>query len=164
MTDAQILDVVLKRAIRMVQQDDELHSSAYKSAKLVLTQQYGKKIFFAIMYNGVNTPFWIKFTKDNRSVMFHLPELPERLMSWKREIISKSMHNTSRCVECDFETLPKEIVHIFCSAIISALNDPKMSVGLSTFTNANIFDPEDTYEKVSIEADLMSFGNDMAFE
>jgi hypothetical protein len=59
-------------------------------------------------------------------------------------------------MDFDICKAPREVVHIFFSAIISALNTPGMSIGI--MANANeMFGPDETYEEVQIEADLMGF-------
>lgn len=158
MTDKQLLDIFLKRA----EASGKHYNPALKNPSIVITQQYGKKLYFSIKFDGSTSPFWLNFSKDGITMVFSLPEqLPNRLMDWKREIIRTIMNFHINYVEFDLEKSPKEIVHIFFSSLISALNTPGMSVGLFAYNNTNyIFEANETYEEISIEADLMSFDQD----
>ena len=156
MTDDQLLKVFLARAEKM----GKSYSAQFKNPRVVLTQQYGKKLYFALLFEGSTMPFWISFTKNGKKQVFILPELPERLMDWKHDVINKMLHTPFvNCIDFDICKEPKEVVHIFFSAIISALNTPGMSIGI--MANANeMFGPNETYEEVQIEADLMGFSDD----
>lgn len=158
MTDDQLLDVVLSRAAKV----GKSINSEYKNPKIVLTQQYGKKIYFTLKFEGSTTPFWISFAKNGTKQVFILPELPSRLMDWKRDTIKKIMNTPgmSNYIDFDIHAAPKEVVHIFFNAIISALNTPGMSIGLMVTISEDMFGPDETYEEVQIEADLMGFKND----
>lgn len=153
MTDEQLLKVFLTRA----EKTGKSYRAQLKNPRVVLTQQYGKKLYFALLFEGLTTPIWISFAKNGRKHVFILPELPERLMNWKHDIIRNLINNPFvNYIDFDICKAPKEIVHIFFSAIISALNTPGMSIGI--MANANeIFGPDETYEEVQIEADLMGF-------
>lgn len=155
MTDNQLLDVVYARAKKACKQ----FNSKLDNPRLVLIQQYGKKLYFALMLDGAITPMPLRFSKDGRSQVFILPELPERLMAWKHDIVRDIMKksNYPQYADFDINIEPKEVVHIFFSAIISALNTPGMSISVETL---EIFGPAETYEEVQVEADLMEFGND----
>lgn len=155
MTDQQLLDVILNRAVKCVN-DSLINDSHIKNVKLVLNQQYGKKLYFAFTYDSALAPLWITFKDNSKTQVFVLPELPDRLMDWKHNMIHEIQQSARACVEFDISTAPKEIVHIFFSAIISALNTPGMSVGL-TMANYTIFGSDETYEEVQIEADLLGF-------
>ena len=160
MTDDQLLDVVLSRAEKV---GKNIHSE-YKNPKIVLTQQYGKKIYFALKFDNSSLPLFLAFARNGTRQVFILPELPARLMDWKRDTIKKIMNTPgiNPYIEFDIHTMPKEVVHIFFSAIISALNTPGMSIGLMASCN-EMFGPDETYEEVQIEADLMGFKNDDCF-
>lgn len=153
MTDQQLLNVFLKRAAKA--------ADVFKhGVKLVLSQQYGKKLYFAIACENTNFytstyPWWITFSNNSKSSMFVLPELPDRLMDWKHSMIHEIQQSGNAYVDFDINTAPKEVVHIFFSAIISALNTPGMSVGLTA--GCTVFDANETYEEVQIEADLAGF-------
>ena len=148
MTDKQIVDMVLKRA-----------SKSLKKPRLVMTQQYNKKLYFNIIAEDCVFPYPIAFSSKGKTMVFILPELPERLMAWKMNIVKQIMSNRTYCIGFDINTFPKEIVHIFSSAIISALNTPGMGVHVMTSGLPMLFDPDETYEEVQIEADMMSFEN-----
>lgn len=156
MTDDQLLKVFLARA----EKTGKSYNAQLKNPRIILTQQYGKKLYFALMFEGSTTPFWISFAKNGMKQVFILPELPERLMDWKHDVIRKIIHTPfTNCIDFDIFKEPKEVVHIFFSAIISALNTPGMSIGI--MANADeMFGPNETYEEVQIEADLMGFKND----
>lgn len=158
MTDDQLLDVVLSRAAKV----GKNINSEYKNPKIVLTQQYGKKIYFALKFDNSSLPLFLAFARNGTKQVFILPELPSRLMDWKRDTIKKLMNTLgmSSYIDFDIHAAPKEVVHIFFSAIISTLNTPGMSIGLMFTTNEDIFGPDETYEEVQIEADLMGFKND----
>ena len=153
MTDEQLLKVFLARA----EKTGKSYNAQLKNPRVVLTQQYGKKLYFALMFEGSTIPFLMSFTKNGKKQVFILPELSDRLMDWKHDIIRKLINNPfTNYIDFDIYKAPKEIVHIFFSAIISALNTPGMSIGV--MTNANeMFGPNETYEEVQIEADLMGF-------
>lgn len=153
MTDEQLLKVFLTRA----EKTGKSYRAQLKNPRVVLTQQYGKKLYFALLFEGLITPLWIAFAKNGIKQVFILPELPERLMNWKHDIIRNLINNPFvNYIDFDICKAPKEIVHIFFSAIISALNTPGMSIGI--MANANeMFGPDETYEEVQIEADLMGF-------
>lgn len=151
MTDDQLLNVVLERASKAAKS----FNTQWKNPKLVLTQQYGKKIYFAIKFDNSRIPSFLTFAKNGLKQVFILPELSARLMDWKRDTIKKIANGY---VDFDIHKEPKEVVHIFFSAIISALNTPGMSIGLMASCN-EMFGPDETYEEVQIEADLMEFNN-----
>ena len=152
MTDEQLLKVFLTRAEKM----GKSYNAQLKNPRVVLTQQYGKKLYFALMFEGSTIPFLMSFTKNGKKQVFILPELPARLMDWKRDMIKKIANGY---VDFDIHKEPKEVVHIFFSAIISALNTPGMSIGMMASCE-DMFSPDETYEEVQIEADLMGFNND----
>lgn len=152
MTDDQLLDVVLSRAAKV----GKNINSEYKNPKIVLTQQYGKKIYFALKFENSSLPLFLAFARNGTKQVFILPELPARLMDWKRDMIKKIANGY---VDFDIHKKPKEVVHIFFSAIISALNTPGMSIGMMASCE-DMFSPDETYEEVQIEADLMGFNND----
>ena len=150
MTDKQFLDIFLKRAAIA----GKSYNATLKNPRVVIVQQYGRKLYFAVKFDGAVIPFWIKFAKDGLSKVFSFPEiLPEKLFKWKQETI----HNY---IDFDLKNTPKEVVHIFFSSLISALNIPGMSVGFQAEWCHDIFDANETYEEISIEADLMSFSKD----
>lgn len=156
MTDNQLLDIFLKRAAIA----GKSYNATLKDPHVVITQQYGKKLYFAVKFDGSIVPFWIKFTKSGWSKIFSFPEvLPEKLIGWKREAIRKIMNATTvfNYIDFDLSTIPKEVAHIFFSALISALNTPGMSIGFQVSGCQDLFDAKETYEEVSVEADLMSF-------
>ena len=155
MTDRQIETVVLDRA-------SKCFSAKVDDLKIVLTQQYGKKLYFNIKFKKLFFPIPIAFRKNGKTVVFSLPsELPDRVMQWKRDLIRQMMSTTpSLEVEFDIDTFPKEIVHIFSSSIISALNTPGMEVILMQPGFSPLFQADETYEEVQVEADLMGFGNE----
>lgn len=157
MTDDQLLKVFLTRA----EKTGKSHNARLKNPRVVLTQQYGKKLYFALMFEGSIPFWWISFTKNGKKQVFILPELPDRLMDWKHDVIRKLINNSfTNYMDFDICKAPKEIVHIFFSAIISALNTPGMSIGLMGTTSEEMFGPNETYEEVQIEADLMGFSDD----
>ena len=160
MTDDQLLKIILIRAAKAAKSSN----ASLKDPRLVLTQQYGKKLYFALKFDGSIIPYRMSFSKNGTKQVFVLPELPERLMDWKHETIKKIYESSSLCnyVDFDIHAAPKEVVHIFFSAIISALNTPGMSVGLMVL-HEDIFGPDETYEEIQIEADLMEFNNDQCF-
>ena len=160
MTDRQLLDVLLKRAAVAGKQ----HCEQWKNPKLVLTQQYGKKLYFALKFEGASMPALIGFAKNGFSRVFLLPELPERLMDWKQETIHKIVNAKEYAFYTDFDIdkEPKEVVHVFFSGVISALNTPGMSTGLMS-VNRNLFGPNETYEEIQVEADLGMFGQNSFF-
>lgn len=156
MTDDQLLKVFLARA----EKTGKSYNAQLKNPRVVLTQQYGKKLYFALLFEGSTIPFWISFAKNGKKQVFILPELPERLMDWKHDVIRKLIGNSFvNYIDFDICKAPREIVHIFFSAIISALNTPGMSIGVMAYAN-EMFGPNETYEEVQIEADLMEFNDD----
>ena len=164
MTDKQILDIVLKRADQCAKSCPETYLKNLKNPKVVITQQYGKKLYFAIKFEGIQYPLWLKFAKNGKSIVFALPQdLPSHLMKWKHDLIKKIqpvLYDHVPYVDFDLETTPKEIVHMFSSSIISALNSSGMSMGFMSSSMPNIFDADETYEQISVEADLENFEED----
>ena len=148
MTDKQIADILLKRA-----------SKSLKNPRLVITQQYGKKLYFNIMAENCMFPCPIAFSNKGKTMVFILPELPERLIAWKMDAVKQITSNKNHCIDFDIKTFPKEIVHIFSSAVISALSTIGMGIHLMTSGLPVLFAPDETYEEVQIEADMMSFEN-----
>ena len=161
MTDQQLLNVFLKRVVKAVDALNRYGPNV--EPKLVLSQQYGKKLYFAIAFENTDfytnaNPWWIRFLNNDKIHVFTLPELPDRLMDWKCKTICEIRQSVKNYVNFDISTAPKEVVHIFFSAIISALNTPGMSIGLTM--GCTVFDANETYEEVQIEADLMGFNDD----
>lgn len=158
MTDEQIVDIVIKRAI---QAWNASHASenTISSAKIALIQQYNKKIYFTVLIESLATIVPLAFSHNRQSMVFLLPELPDKLMEWKRDIIRKCRESNLQYVVFDVRTFPKEIVHIFSSAVISALNTSGMSMNLMTFGHPEVFAADETYEEISIEADLDGFSS-----
>lgn len=157
MTDQQLLKVIANRVVKCVS-DSHILNIHVNTVKLVLSQQYGKKLYFAVTFDNTLAPWWITFKNSTKTQIFVMPELPARLMEWKHDMICRIQQDSCGYVEFDINTAPKEVVHIFFSAIISALNTPGMSVGL-TMDNYTIFGGDETYEEVQIEADLAGFGD-----
>lgn len=157
MTDKQFLDIFLKRAAIA----GKSYNATLKNPRVVIVQQYGKKLYFAVKFDGTVIPFWIKFAKDGLSRVFSFPEIfPEKLIKWKQETIHKILTTATafnNYIDFDLKNTPKEVVHIFFSSLISALNIPGMSVGFQAEGCQDIFDANETYEEISVEADLMSF-------
>ena len=154
MTDDQLLKIVLMRA----EKAGKNYNAQLKNPRLVLTQQYGKKLYFALKFDNSTMPVWLGFAKNGRKQVFILPELPMRLMDWKQQKIHEIGNSSplAAYVEFDIHNEPKEVVHIFFNAIISALNTPGMSVCLMIQSD-ELFSPDETYEEVQIESDLMGF-------
>lgn len=152
MTDKQILDIVLKRASIAV----KANGGELISPKVVITCQYGKKLYFSLKFENDTFPHPIAFSNHGSSMVFMLPELPDHLMGWKRDIIKRIANNTEHVIY-DIDAFPKEIVHIFSSAIISALNTEGMGVHIMAMGLPTLFNPNETYETVQVEADLMEF-------
>lgn len=155
MTDNQLLRVILSRAIKVGKKID----NRLENPRLVLTQQYGKKLYFALKFDWSIQPLWLSFSKNGINQIFILPELSERLMKWKHDVIHEIYQNIYMTYDFDISIEPKEVVHVFFSAVISALNTPGMSVCLSAAPDNPLFGPAETYEEVQIEADLMEFEN-----
>lgn len=153
MTDKQFLDIFLKRACKAMS-DSKLHDP-----QIVIGQQYGKKLIFGVSFKNSLVPFYIiRFIKNNMMCAFFISNVPENLEQWKQQviqdIIASSIKNGKCYVPFDLSTTPKEVVHLFFSALIDALKTPGMGVALPPDC---IFFPDETYEEISIEADLMSF-------
>ena len=155
MTDNQLLRVILSRAAKV----GKKINSQLDNPRLVLTQQYGKKLYFALKFDYSTQPLWLSFSKNGMNKIFILPELPERLMKWKHDIIHEIGQSPFMTYYFDITKEPKEVVHVFFSAVISALNTPGMSVNLSAAPDNPVFGPAETYEEVQVEADLMEFEN-----
>ena len=157
MTDKQFLDIFLKRAAIA----GKSYNATLKNPRVVIVQQYGRKLYFAVKFDGAVIPFWIKFAKDGLSKVFSFPEiLPEKLFTWKQETIHKILTTATafnNYIDFDLKNTPKEVVHIFFSSLISALNIPGMSVGFQAECCQDIFAANETYEEISIEADLNSW-------
>ncbi len=152
MTDKQIVNIVLKRAAQSLKRNDY---DIKNDIKIVMYQQYHKKLYFGMSFNGIVHP--LSFSNGSTSMVFMLPELPERLMEWKTSTIKKMSFSTG-CIEFDIETFPKEVVHMFASAIITALSSPSMSINMIIGGGAiPLFKSNETYETVQIEADLSEF-------
>lgn len=150
MTDKQLYDIFISRASEIGKNYGNL-----QNPRVVFTQQYCKKLYFAIMFDN-SSPFYILFNRSGKSMVFALPELPERLVPWKHSVISSIFkQKTCPSIPFDLSTTPKEIQHIFFSALITALNTPGMGVSIIA-TDAFIFSPNETYEEIAIEADLVS--------
>ena len=156
MTDRQIIDTVLKRASKAVKSINE----KLVNPKLVLTQQYQKKLYFSIKFENQLISSPIAFSHKGKTMVFILPELPERLIEWKIGVIRRISQSRNGYIPFDLETSPKEIVHIFSSSIISALNTPGMGVHIMAMGLPTLFSPDETYEEVQIEADMMEFENE----
>lgn len=168
MTDKQIVDVLLKRAAKAGKQID----ASLSNPQIVMTQQYGKKLYFNILFDNSVFPHPISFSFKGKTMVFVLPELPERLMDWKRDMIKQMNSNganalrqfgtnaVSNFVQFDISTFPKEIVHIFSNGIISALNTDGMGIYITAMGLPVLFAPNETYETVQVEADLMEFENE----
>ena len=71
-----------------------------------------------------------------------------------------TIHNVKldarQCVQFDLKTAPKEISNIFFSTLANAVKTP--GIGVALLPADYIFLPDETYEEVSIEADLMPIG------
>lgn len=157
MTDKQILSIVVKR----IEKEVKTYNSHWTRAKIILLPQYGKKLLFAVKFFSDKINYdcptvILRFNHLGKSMVFSLPELPERLMEWKRNAIKDCTQK--QYIEYDPVSFPKEIVHIFSSAIISALNTPGMSMIIPISNNSiYVFKPNETYEEICVEADLLEF-------
>ena len=160
MTDKQILDVVIKRIAKVAKQYD----ASLSNPKICFFHQYAKKLMFCVKFNNSTTPYLIRFRKNSTSIVFMLPELPGEDLEWKRNVIKQLVNsNNTQLVEYDLEHTPKSIIHIFSSAMISALNSPTMSVDIGINNCLPIFNANETYEEVSIEADMDTFDDGLGF-
>ena len=155
MTDEQFLNVILKRVSEKTVQSG-MHD---QHPKIVVFQQFGKHLYFGLTFNDMSyTP--LMFRKDGVNSVFKIMHVPEHLESWRYAVtnmMKSSMHN---CIDFDIAAFPKEIVHIFFSGIISALNTPGMSIRCSA-PGLTLFEGDETYEQVCIEADMTMFENDI---
>ena len=66
MTDEQLLKVFLTRA----EKTGKSYRAQLKNPRVVLTQQYGKKLYFALLFEGLTTPIWISFAKNGNYFIF----------------------------------------------------------------------------------------------
>lgn len=156
MTDDQFLKIILMRAEKACKN----YNVQFKNPRLVLTGTL-ETLYFALKFDNAIVPVWLGFAKNGKKQIFILPELSTRLMDWKQQKIHK-MRNfllptaNVAYVEFDIHNEPKEVVHIFFNAIISALNTPGMSVCLMIQSD-ELFSSDETYEEVQIKSDLMEF-------
>ena len=156
MTDRQILDMVVKRIDLAAKQYD----TKLTNPKICFVQQYSKKLIFCVKFNNSTIPYFIRFRKGKTSMAFVLPELSGNDLEWKRNTIRQLANSgNAQLVEYDLDRTPKSVIHIFSSAMISALNSNEMGVDIGISNCIPIFKTNETYEEVSIEADMDTFTN-----
>lgn len=155
MTDKQIVDAILRR-IDKTGIGKNLHMNM---CNIGITSQYGKHLYFSVCFsnsiNQLNSTSVFAFSNGSRSLVFKL-NVPPSLDDWKKNVLYKLSHTTTNFIS--YDKLPSEVIHIFSHAIISALNAPDMSLQLMTMCSGKheIFAPDETYEMIQIESDMMS--------
>lgn len=158
MTDKQLLDAVKRRVLNAINANCD--SNKESKVDICIIHQYRKKLYFCAKLMPSNKKYMFNFVKaeDGFRRMFILPELPERLMGWKYDVINSYPMASSNgdAYVFDLDKTPKEVIHMFASAIISALNTPGVGMGLMSVANY-VFDPSETYEEICLEADLHVF-------
>ena len=155
MTDKQIVDTFVRRSNKAAAQ----WQKPAHNASVVITQQYKKKLYFAVKFDEIAQPVWIAFEKDGIMSIFKLPELDDspETISWKQKTIKQIVDSGIGYVKYDLAKMPNEIVHIFSHAVITALSTPGMSTYFITQKHPAIFASNETYEMIQLEADLMSY-------
>ena len=148
MTDKQFLDIFLKRAGKAMS-NSKLHDP-----QVVIGQQCGKKLCFGVAFKNSLLPFYnIRFVKDNMIGIFVISNVSENLEQWKQQVI-RDINASEKCyVPFDLSTTPIEVVQLFFGVLIDALKTPSM--GVAFIAPNYVFLPDETYEEISIEADLM---------
>ena len=118
----------------------------------------GKKILlFGVASKASSIPFYaIRFVTIHNVKLFFIPSLPKKLDPWKHRIAQQIDADARQCVQFDLKTAPKEISNIFFSTLANAVKTP--GIGVALLPADYIFLPDETYEEVSIEADLMPIG------
>ena len=156
MTDRQIVDFILFRAKKSVAQA----KSDLVDPKLVLYHN-AQRLYLAVKFKNYNEPCMIRFIrKNNMCGLFQVKCDNPEFSSWK-QALKNSFGNTAVFIaDYDLESLPPYIKHFVSYAFIEALKSKGIGFdmfALSYPADFPLIDPNETYEEVSIETDLMGF-------
>ena len=158
MTDKQIIDVLIKRAAKAGA------SLRYTQPNVVLMQKYNKKLYVGMQFKE-SLAYPLCFFDNNKQVVFRLSSCNEGFSSWSKDIIKKISSISNIIYNPD--DMPDFIRHEVSMAIIEALKNPKVGIKLigflniGTLSNMHLVEPEETYEQISIEADMTLFDDEM---
>ena len=156
MTDQQFIDVILMRAQKAMR---NYNPSTASNPKIVVMPQYGKNIIFGIKFDKLSSPYLLYFKNTAHMSVFKLDGSNESCSSWIKDTIKNMQDTKSKWACFEIESTPANVMHYFIHAVIEALNTPEMSMSLLASPPINIFKGDETYETVSIEADMvMMFG------
>ena len=162
MTDKQIVQFILHRAQQNGQQFGLSHP------RLVVYKNTMQFPYLAVVFDGHNEPFMLRFTKNNVRAVFKIKMEDSEYLAWRTELSNKfnAFSKTSSgafIVDYDLDTLPACVKHYVSYAIINALQTKGMGFDLFAVSFNNdikIIDAFETYESAAIETDLMDFSLD----
>ncbi len=163
MTDKQIVQFLLFRAQRNSQ---HLNLS---NPRLVIYKNTARYPYLAIMFDGHNEPFMLRFTENNSRAVFKLKMDNAEYLAWREELSRRCMEflKTSNggafTIDYDLDSLPACVKHYVSYAIIQALQTNGMGFDLFAISfnqDIKIVDASETYEMAAIETDLMVFDDD----
>ena len=155
MTDEQIVQFLLYRAKK------NGCSLKLSNPKLVIY----KARYLAIRFDGHNEPFILRFTNGTVRALFKINVDNEEFISWKKELVCKHANNFE--IEYDLNDVPACVKHFVSYAIIESLKTKGMGFDLFAISFNNdieLINPNESYEEVAIETDLLDFDYDMPVE
>ena len=162
MTDKQIIQFILHRA----QQNGQ--PLKLSNPRLVIYKNTARYPYIAVMFDGHNEPFMLRFTENNVRAIFKLKMDNIEYLAWRDELSHKCIEfaKTSSgafTVDYDLDTLPACVKHFVSYAIIKALQTKGMGFDMFAISfkqDIKLIDASETYEMAAIETDLMDFNFD----
>lgn len=124
--------------------------------------------YLAVMFDGHNEPFMLRFTENNVRAIFKLKIEDGEYLAWRAELSSRynafsKTSNRAFTVDYDIETLPSCVKHFVSRAVVNALQTKGMGFDMFAISfkqDIKLIDASETYETAAIETDLMDFNFD----
>ena len=159
MTDKQIVQFILHRA----QQNGQ--PLKLSNPRLVIYKNTARYPYIAVMFDGHNEPFMLRFAENNARALFKIQMYNTEYLAWREELSHKCIEfaktsNGAFTIDYDLETLPSCVKNFVSYAIIKALQTKGMGFDLFAISyshDINLIDASETYETAAIETDLMDF-------
>ena len=159
MTDEQIVQFLLYRAKK------NGCSLKLSNPKLVIYKSNMPALYLAIRFDGHNEPFILRFTNGTVRALFKIKVDNIEFISWRNKLIKQ--HSNSFEIEYDLNDVPSCVKHFVSYAIIESLKTKGMGFDLFAISFNNdveLINPNESYEEVAIETDLLDFDYDMPVE
>lgn len=153
MTDQQIVQFILHRA----KTNGKVN---FVNPRLVLWNNMSS-LLLGIKSDNHSSVFLLRFLKDQSRGIFKFKLNDSAFTEWKCRLVKD--YGKAFVIDYDLETVPDSVKHYVSYAVIEALKTKGMGFDLFSISCTDdpvIVSPNETYEEVAIETDLMDFGFD----